>query len=761
MPRATLRLLGAPSLTDASGARIESLLAQPKRFAVLAYLAIEARENPVTRDKVATLFWPELDQQRARQALRQSLHVIRGELGEESISGVGAEMLALNLEIVGSDVAEFTSGLKSGDEVRALESYGGHLLDGFNVGDSPEFEQWASEARQRLRSQAVAAAKTLAARAEAAGDVDSAVRRLQQQLAISDIDEQPLRRLMTLLKQQGNPSAAIASYDDYARRMHRELEVEPSAETSALAQELRAEVGASGPPPSRAPSSYTPGGQLTSAGDPRIFKPLLAIVATTVIVAAVAGFWYRSSLGAPPDGPPSVAVLPFLDLSAAKDQQFLPDGLTEELITALSKVRGLKVTARTSTFRYRDAREDVPRIGRELGVTSVLEGSVRREGERIRVTAQLIDARTGFHLWADNFDRKVGELIALEDEIADAISRSLRVQLVGPAPASRPERGTVPAAAHEAYLKGRFFWNQRDVDGTHAAIALFKQAISLDSTYAAAWAGLASAYQLAPNFNALSPNVAFPLALDAVQRAIALDPEAADAYASLGFISYQWKRDWPGAEAALRKSLELAPGYASAWQWLGLYHVGMHQLDSALVAARRARELDPVSISINCAIGDVFLFRQDFDSAGAAYSAAAALDPEFDRALVGQAEIASLRGDHANAIRLAERAVAKRPNPRYVGFLGYIYGHAGRAADARRALDSVRAVSRRTYVPPSAFVMAHLGVAGPGQRDSVISWASRSVPQHDAWAIQFFGFPELKSYLSEPRLAKLFQPGPR
>jgi TolB-like protein/DNA-binding SARP family transcriptional activator/Tfp pilus assembly protein PilF len=754
MPALSCRLFGSPTLEDASGARMESLLAQPKRFAVLAYLLVEARRAPVSRDKVAAIFWPELDQSRARQALRQSLHVIRGELGEEAITGVGAELVVLNQALVGSDIARFDDAMASGNEAGALDAYRGHLLDGFFVSDAPEFDQWLSGARLRYRAQAVAAAKHLAEHAEAAGHADEAALRLQQQLALSNIDEKPLRRLMVLLRKQGNAAAAIAAYDAYAERMHRELEVEPSSETAALAQEIRAEVTASGAPAARAPSSYD---SAQFGPRPRRRGGLIAIGILGLAVLTVFAS-QRGRAGAAPDGPPSVAVLPFLDLSAGKDQQFLTDGLTEELITALSKVRGLKVTARTSSFRYRDAREDIPRIGRELGVSAVLEGSVRRDGDRIRVTAQLIDAATGFHIWADNFDRKVGELFALEDEIADAITRGLRVQLVGPAPAARPERPTVTAAAHESYLKGRFFWNQRDADGTRAAIDLFRQAIAIDSTYAAAWAGLASAYQLAPNFNALPPDSAFPLALGAVERAIALDPGSADAYAALGFINFQWKRDWPAAERALRRSLELAPGYASAWQWLGLYHVGMHQIDSAIASVRRARELDPVSISINCAMGDAFLYAKQLDSAGAAYATATALDPDFDRALVGRAEIASLKGDHANAIRFAERAISRRANPRYVGFLGFIYGNAGRGVEARRALDSVRAVSRKTYVPPSAFVMAHLGMK---HRDSVITWAARAIPEHDAWAIQFHGFPELQSYLREPRLARLFQPGPR
>jgi TolB-like protein/DNA-binding SARP family transcriptional activator/Flp pilus assembly protein TadD len=755
MPRARLTLFGAPSLADAAGARIESLLAQPKRFAVLAYLAVEARESPVSRDKVATLFWPELDQQRARQSLRQSLHVIRGELGDDVITGVGAELVALNAELIGSDVAEFSEAIKAADDARALEAYRGHLLDGFFVSDSPDFENWVSQARGDLRSKAVGAAKRLVSAAVAGGDSDAAIRRLTQQLAIGDLDEPPLRQLMTLLRKQGNPAAAVSAFDAYAERMHRELEVEPSEETAKLAAEIRAEIAASGPPPGRAPSSYTPGLSLPSAGDNRVFKPLLAIVATTLLLAAIGGVWWRGRLAAAADagGAPSVAVLPFLDLSPARDQQYLTDGLTEELITALSQVRGLRVTARTSSFAYRNAQADVPRIGRELRVTSVLEGSVRREGENLRVTAQLIDTRTGFHLWADNFDRKAVDLIKLQDEIAAAIARALRVQLVGPTIAAASGDAPARAAAHEAYLRGRFFWNQRNPDGIRTAIDLFRQAVQRDSSFAPAWAGLASAYQLAPNFTVLSPDSAFPRAIGAVQRALALDPDLAEAHASLGFIKLQWLQDQDGAEKDLRKATELAPGYATAWQWLRLYFVGVGKLDSALASAKRARELDPASLSIVASVGDVFYYMRQFDSAAVQYGEVLKLDPEFDRVLASMSRLESVRGRHADAIGLAERAIAKPPrNARYVGNLALIYGRAGRSADARRILDTLRAMSKRSYVPPYAMILAHAGI---GSADSTIYWIERAVSEKDAFAIELWPYPEFDSIAKDPRYVQL------
>ena len=258
-PRFTCQLLGAPSLTDAAGARIESLLAQPKRFAVLAYLLVEARGTPVMRDKVATLFWPELDQQRARQALRQSLHVIRKDLGDDAIVGVGAEMLAVGEGAASSDVAEFNAAIDAGRPADAVALYRGQFLDGFYVSDAPEFDQWLAAVRSRFREAVVHTVGRLAADAEAAGNADDAVRWLRRQLSLGDVDERPLRRLMTVLRAQGNAAAAVAACDDYAAWMHREMGMEPSEETVSLVADIRAEAASTGAPPQRAGESFVGG----------------------------------------------------------------------------------------------------------------------------------------------------------------------------------------------------------------------------------------------------------------------------------------------------------------------------------------------------------------------------------------------------------------------------------------------------------------------------------------------------------------------
>ncbi|HVZ49007.1 MAG TPA: BTAD domain-containing putative transcriptional regulator [Gemmatimonadaceae bacterium] len=748
------RLLGAPSLTDASGACVESLLAQPKRFAVLAYLAVEGRTAPVSRDKVAALFWPELDQSRARQALRQSVHVLRKELGDDAVAGVGAELLALG-PAVSTDIATFADAMSASRFDDAIALYRGPFLDGFHVSDAPEFEQWLSATQAHFRDELLGALRALAESAERAGELDAAVRWTRRQLALADMDERPLRRLMAMLRRQGNAAAAVSAYDDFAAWLHREMEMEPSDESAALAAEIRAEAASSGEPASRpgmpftlaahppvlAPPATAPAGVAAPPARTSHLLPRLAFAAT-IVIAVVAAVVAGRRMGSGEATPlaPSVAVLPFLDLSAKGDEQYLTDGLTEELITALSKVRGLRVPARTSSFAYRDARADVPRIARDLKVTSVLEGSVRRDGDRLRITAQLIDAKTGYHIWSDNFDRRMSDVFGVQDEIAGAIARALRVELVGPsattAAITRPGRGP----AYEAYLRGRYYWNQRGADGVGKAIQLFQQAADTDSTYAPALAGLASALQFAPTFELMTPAEAFPRAQAAVRRALLLDSTLAEARAVNGYVKMVWERDLPGAERELRRAAELAPGYATPHQWLRLYLVTMGRYDEAVDEALRARELDPVSPSILAALGDAYVYAKRYDAAKLAFNAALELDGDFDRALNGLAEIAVETGDARAGVALMERCVShSRGNTRNAAQLAYAAGRAGARPRVDSILAAMRVTARTQFVPPYAFAVAH---AGAGNADSTIAWLTRAVDDHDNWVGLLAAGPE-------------------
>jgi serine/threonine-protein kinase len=323
------------------------------------------------------------------------------------------------------------------------------------------------------------------------------------------------------------------------------------------------------------------------------------VVAALGIQAVVAGliFWHRSHAGGPV-GASSVAVLPFVDLSANRSNTYLGDGISETLINALANVPGLSVAARTSAFSFRDKREDVREIGRQLGVANVLEGSVQRSGDRLRVTAQLIKTGVGLHLWSANFDRGAGDIFAVQDEVARAVVNALELRLVTTSDSGHAVGGTRDPAAYDAYLLGRYHWNRRTTQGMIEAAVSFTRALALDSTYAQAWAGLADTYVLSlpEEFNVpgLKRDSILPTAEAAARRAIALAPRLGEAYASLGrILEARGRRD--EARDAYERAIRLAPAYATGRQWYAYYLAGCNQWDEAIHEMEIAHRLDPLS----------------------------------------------------------------------------------------------------------------------------------------------------------------------
>ncbi|MGD8319487.1 MAG: hypothetical protein PVJ02_03510 [Gemmatimonadota bacterium] len=343
---------------------------------------------------------------------------------------------------------------------------------------------------------------------------------------------------------------------------------------------------------------------LDGAPGPTVYRaPSVMAVATVVAVAGAlggAGWWLVREAGAVRTGAAdpdtsSIAVLPFSDLSAEGDQQYLGDGLAEEILNVLAGVDGLHVAARTSAFAFREATEDVRDIGRSLNVSTLLEGSVRRSGDQVRVTAQLIDTSTGFHLWSKTYDRRVEDLFALQDEIARSIARELLgLEALGHAAV----RHVAAPEAQDLYWRARALLGRRDPVGLPEAISLFRSAAALDPEYAAAFAGMADAYALMPIYVPSVPlDEALASAEEWADRAIALDSTLADPYASLGLVR-ALRRDREGALAALGRAIDLNPSYAPAFHWRANVLAEMGRLDEAGEDAARAALLDPLSASV-------------------------------------------------------------------------------------------------------------------------------------------------------------------
>ncbi len=354
--------------------------------------------------------------------------------------------------------------------------------------------------------------------------------------------------------------------------------------------------------------------------------------AGVVVVAIVAALflWRRGGGGEAAQGA-SVAVLPFVDLSPDRTDAYLGDGISETLINALANVPGLSVAARTSAFAFRDKREDVREIGRQLGVATVLEGSVQRAGDHLRVTAQLIKTADGLHLWSESFDRGAGDIFAVQDEVARAVVNALQLRLVTASDSGGTRGGTHNAEAYDAYLLGRYHWNRRTTEGMIDATVAFRKALALDSNYALAWSGLADSYVLSipeeydvPGLNRDSTLVR---AEAAARRAIALEPRLGEAYASLGeIVEYRNRRE--EARDAYRQSITLAPNYATGHQWYGYYLAGVNQWDDAIREMETAHRLDPLSHVITLSLAAFYDGADRFADATPLYEQGLAQSPE-------------------------------------------------------------------------------------------------------------------------------------
>jgi len=378
-------------------------------------------------------------------------------------------------------------------------------------------------------------------------------------------------------------------------------------------------------------TSFSPAPGAPTVSGPRMSRRRTfgvgAVLAVIAVLVAL-GVWRRSGAGGHvPEA--SVAVLPFLDLSPAHDETYLGDGISETLINALANVPGLSVAARTSAFSFRSRAEDVRQIGRELGVATVLEGSVQRVDDQLRVTAQLIKTADGLHLWSRSFDREAGDIFAVQDEVARAVVSALKGTLV-PSDTSLTNEGTRSAGAYDAYLLGRFYWNKRTADDLVIAAGYFSKAIALDSSYAQAWSGLADSYVLfipaEYDVPGIETDSILDLAEQSARKAIALAPELGEAYASLGEI-LEYRLRWDEARAAFERSVVLSPSYPTAHQWYSYDLMIWQRWDDAIREMERAKELDPLSMIITVSLAAAYDGAERWTDASAMYDESRALSP--------------------------------------------------------------------------------------------------------------------------------------
>jgi len=476
--------------------------------------------------------------------------------------------------------------------------------------------------------------------------------------------------------------------------------------------------------------SETSSGTVTSSsghvrGRNRRVKTGIA-AAFIVLSAAVGTVWFEWGGKAESH---SLAVLPFVDLSSDKNQEYFSDGLTEELLNELARVRGLRVTGRTSSFQFKGKTQDTRTIGQRLNVATLVEGSVRRQGTQARIAVQLINASDGFQLWSATYDRAMNDLFAVQEEIAHAVTAAMKLTLLGEKPPS-PSLKTANAEAYTAYLQGRYFLARRSKENAQSAAGYFEQAIQLDRNYAPAWVGLAGARNLQAGLAYVHPDDGYRQARDAIARALALDPNLGEAYTVLGSIQMFHEWDWAGADASYKRALALDPGDARIIRGAGLLAVDLGRLDEAVKLFHKALERDPLSANAHHDFGMIMHYAGKQNEAAGALTKSLDLAPEIVNAhcMLARVYLAEARPQDA----LEEANKEKHPVFQLFG-QALAYQALGRKKEA----DSSLAALIATYQKDAPYQIAQI-YAFRGEKERSFEWLDRAYAERDS------GLPEMK-----------------
>jgi TolB-like protein/Flp pilus assembly protein TadD len=420
----------------------------------------------------------------------------------------------------------------------------------------------------------------------------------------------------------------------------------------------------------------------------------------------------------------SIAVLPFDNLSGDPQNAYFSEGVQDEILTRLAKIAELKVISRTSTQRFKSAPEDLRQIAQQLGVANILEGSVQKANDQVRVNVQLINALTDTHLWADTFDRKLTDIFAVETEIAKTVADMLQAKLTGSEQHVIAARPTENTEAYQLYLRGRFFWNKRTGNDLKKSIDYFEQAIAADPSYALAYAGVADGYVFLPGYNAGAPRDCYPKAMAAAKKALELDDTLAEAHTTLALAIWYYEFDFAQANREFQRAIELNPNYAIAHQQYGNNTLSaLGRFDDAIGEGKRAVELDPLSLIINADLGTDYYFARRYDESIAQLRKTVELDPGFYYVRLNLGEALAAKGAFDEAIAEYQKAHALNDDPFILGLLGHAYASSGNKTEALKILDQLKELSKQHYVSAYSFAVLYVGL---GDKEEALRWLEQS-----------------------------------
>ncbi len=419
-----------------------------------------------------------------------------------------------------------------------------------------------------------------------------------------------------------------------------------------------------------------------------------------------------------------IAILPFANISPDPADEYFSDGMTDELISVLSKIKGLRVVARTSAMRFKGEKATAGRIGQELKVGSLIEGSVRKAKNRVRIAVQLVNTQSEEQLWAETYDRDLQDVFSVQTDIAQQVAGALELRLGVRESSALKQQQTQNSEAYAFYLKGRYHWNSRAENEVNRAIKYFEEAIGRDPTYALAYVGLADCHSVLGFYGYRRPSVVFPRAKELAEKALSLDDSLAEAHASLGSPLMQYYFDWKRAASELDRALELNPSYATAHMWRATHHTALGRFNDALAEVRRAIELDPLSMIILTDMGkDLYLARR-YDEAIDQYKKSLQVDANFAIAHKGLAEVYVQKGMNDEAVAEIEKAIELSGRSIFIlDDLGYIYARAGKRDDAMKMLEDLDRIAADEYVPAYCRVVFY---AALGDKEKALTWLEKA-----------------------------------
>ena len=703
-----LELLGGGMLANAAGP-ITGRAAQRHRIALLALLATTRRLYR-SRDQLIAFLWPDADAERGRKLLSDSIYRVNRALDGDAITGTGDD-LRLNRGVLASDVADFEAAVDARDWQRVAELYAGPLLDGFFLPGSPEFDQWMETERAQYTRTYAKALESLAVQASDAGQAAEAVDWWHRLAALVPDDSRVAMELMRALESSGNRARALGHAREHALYLRETLGVQPDSAVQQLAEQL-------------------------------------AIPANSAAIMGTIA----------PRGGNAIAVLPFQNVSESETTSYFADGMSEELMYLLTRTPGLQVASRTSSFAYRDVKVDAREVARRLHVDWILEGSIRRSGDTLRIAAHLTDARNGYQVWSESFDRSSSDVFAIQAEIAATIATRIAPSMNGGiARAILPmTRASADANTQDLYFQARFHCHKRTEESLRKAVELFERVVVREPEHPRAWAGLAETYAILAFYDFAAPRIAFPRAESAARRAIQIDPGLAGPHATLAFVDTFYHWNWESAELQFQHAIELEPANSTAHHWFATLLATRGRFADAEREIRRAAELDPLSMVLHSSIGWVLALANQNDRAIRQLYVALHLNANYCLANYWMGLALEQNNQPSQAVAYIRRSIELAPDSTLQrAALAHAYASAGDVASARPILDDLLAQERDgRYISSYQIAKVHHAM---GDVPAALARLERAYADR-AHAMAYLAVdPQLRTLADHPRLRRLLE----